>query len=428
MGDPHCRVGGVDALAAGAARAERVDAEVLGVDGDIHLLRLGQHRDGRGRGVDAAACLRRGHALHPVDAALVLELAVHPRAFDQGDHLLDRPDAAFVGRQDVDLPVLALREAGVHPEQNAREQAGLVAAGAGADLQHDVLVVVRILGHQQDPDLGEQILPAGFQLGQLQLGQLQQLGVVGAVGELPGLGDLRHHRLVVAELLHDRLNLGQRLRVRPVPVHVGLHRAVAEQAHQLVVAGLYGLQLVEHGGRNSSETRIGSRAPAALEAGVSRQRNSQRDRKFALAPAELPTRPPGRARSLAASRDRGEKRHLVIVREGGVHTRVLGVDGGGNRVLIDAYTRKLAGQGVPDGADGGAVGNVGRDLSRPHDVAEPGEQPDVDAHGSVSTGGTRPAGLLRAASRRREAFVRFSGPLRQPAGAAGAGLPPTADR
>ena len=195
-----------------------------------HLLGLGQYRDGRRRRVDASARLRRGHALHPVDAALVLELAVDPRALDHGHDLLDGPHPALVLREHVDLPVLPLREAGIHAEQVVTEQAGLVAAGAGADLEHDVLLVVRVLRHHQAPDLGEDVITPGLQLGQLQLGQLLQLSV-GAVGELPRLDDLRRHSLVVAELLDDGLNLGQRLRVRAVLVGVGLHRAVAEQAH-----------------------------------------------------------------------------------------------------------------------------------------------------------------------------------------------------
>ena len=52
--DAHGGVGRVDALAAGAARAERVDAQVLVVDLDVDFLGFGQHGDGRRRGVDAA--------------------------------------------------------------------------------------------------------------------------------------------------------------------------------------------------------------------------------------------------------------------------------------------------------------------------------------------------------------------------------------
>ena len=54
VGDAHGGVGGVDALPAGAAGAVDVDAEVLLLDVDVHLLDLGQHRHGGGRGVDAA--------------------------------------------------------------------------------------------------------------------------------------------------------------------------------------------------------------------------------------------------------------------------------------------------------------------------------------------------------------------------------------
>ena len=54
MGHPHCRFGLVDVLAAGAARAQRVDPEIGIVDGEVEFLRFGQHGDGRGRGVNAA--------------------------------------------------------------------------------------------------------------------------------------------------------------------------------------------------------------------------------------------------------------------------------------------------------------------------------------------------------------------------------------
>ena len=44
----------VDVLAAGALRADGVDAQVRVVDIDVDVLGLGQHRDGGGRGMDAA--------------------------------------------------------------------------------------------------------------------------------------------------------------------------------------------------------------------------------------------------------------------------------------------------------------------------------------------------------------------------------------
>jgi hypothetical protein len=54
VGDAHRRIGGVHVLAARAAGAHRVDADVGAGDLDVDLLCLWQDGDGRGRGVDAA--------------------------------------------------------------------------------------------------------------------------------------------------------------------------------------------------------------------------------------------------------------------------------------------------------------------------------------------------------------------------------------
>ena len=73
VGDPDRRVGGVHALAAGAAAAEDVDAQVVLVDLDVDLLGLGQHQDAGRAGVDAALRLGDRHPLHAVHAALELQ-------------------------------------------------------------------------------------------------------------------------------------------------------------------------------------------------------------------------------------------------------------------------------------------------------------------------------------------------------------------
>ena len=53
-------------------------------------------------------------------------------------------------------------------------------------------------------------------------------------------------RLVLAEALDERLELGQRLRVLPVFGGLALHLARAEQAHQLFVALFFRRELIEH--------------------------------------------------------------------------------------------------------------------------------------------------------------------------------------
>src|SRR6185369_13964720 len=70
-------VGGVDALPAGPPGGGDGDVEVLVVDLDVDIVRLGEHGDGGRRGVDAPLGLGRGHALHAVDAALVAEVGEH---------------------------------------------------------------------------------------------------------------------------------------------------------------------------------------------------------------------------------------------------------------------------------------------------------------------------------------------------------------
>src|ERR1700728_4765471 len=81
----HRGLGLVDVLAAGAAGAQRVDAQVRVVDGDVDIPRLGQQGDGGGRGMDAAGGLGVGHALHAVYARFEFELGKGAAAADFGD-------------------------------------------------------------------------------------------------------------------------------------------------------------------------------------------------------------------------------------------------------------------------------------------------------------------------------------------------------
>ena len=108
VGDADGGVGGVDALAARAARAEGVDPQILVVDLDVDLLGFRQHRDCDRRGVDAAARFRRGHPLDPMDAALVLQLAVRAAPLDHRDHFLEAAAAGVVARHDLEPPAVTL--------------------------------------------------------------------------------------------------------------------------------------------------------------------------------------------------------------------------------------------------------------------------------------------------------------------------------
>src|SRR4029077_16642983 len=133
--------------------AEAVDAQVLFVHLDLDVLGLGQDGDGHRRGVDAAGGLGLGHPLHAVDSPFVLEPAVGAAPLDDGRDLLDAADPGLREVDDLDAPPLLLGVAAVHAEELGREEAGLVAAGAGADLEDDVAAVVRVLGRQLAPEL-----------------------------------------------------------------------------------------------------------------------------------------------------------------------------------------------------------------------------------------------------------------------------------
>ena len=123
------------------------------LDVDIDVLYLRQHRHRRRRGVNAALRLGVGHALDPVHAEFEFQLGERAAAPHLGDDFLVAAHGAFAGGDHLDLPALQGGETLIHPEQVAGKKRGLVAAGAGADFQHHVAIVHRVLGQQRHADL-----------------------------------------------------------------------------------------------------------------------------------------------------------------------------------------------------------------------------------------------------------------------------------
>ena len=150
VSDADGRIRLVDVLAAGTRGAERVDAQLGGIDRQVlDLVEFRQDRNRARGGMDAALCFRRRHALHAVRARFELELRVRAFAHDAAD---DFPVAAVLASafaQHFDLPALPLGIARIHAEEVAGENGGLVPARAGADFQEDVRVVARVLRDQQ---------------------------------------------------------------------------------------------------------------------------------------------------------------------------------------------------------------------------------------------------------------------------------------
>ncbi len=129
------------------------------------------------------------HALHAVAAALVLEAGVGALAVDLEDDLLEAALLALAGGDDLDVPVAHFGVAGVHAEEVAGEQRRFLAAGAAADFDDDVAVVVRVGGQEGETKGLLQALVLRLQGLEFFLGQSGKVGIV-AVSEGAGLFNL----------------------------------------------------------------------------------------------------------------------------------------------------------------------------------------------------------------------------------------------
>ena len=151
--DAHRRIGLVDVLAAGARRAERVDAQVGGIDrrcrrsGSASGITATVHAEVWMRpcaSVSGTRCTR-----WPPDSNLSFEYAPSPTM--RSDHFLVAAELRRRLGHDLDLPALrARRSACTSGTGSPANSADLVAAGAGADFEEHVALVVGVL-RQQHP-------------------------------------------------------------------------------------------------------------------------------------------------------------------------------------------------------------------------------------------------------------------------------------
>ena len=135
-----------------------------------------------------------------------LSLLYAPRPSISGDDFLEAAASRLARRHQLDPPALTLGVARVHPEELSRKQGSFVAACARANLEHDVLLVVGVLGHEEHLEVGdERVAPDGQRL-ELLLGEVAHVGV-GAGDEFLGLRDVPRHGLILAERGDDRFDL-----------------------------------------------------------------------------------------------------------------------------------------------------------------------------------------------------------------------------
>ena len=230
--DAHGRIGLVDVLAAGARGAESVDAHLGRIDHHVvDLVGLRHHRHGAGRGVDAALGLGLRHALHAVAAGFELEFRVGALADDPGDDLLVAADLRALCEMISTCQRLRSAIARIHAEQVAGEQRRFVAAGAGADFEEDVALVVGVLGQQLLLQFG--LEPAGADRVSLR-SRLSANSRISGSASCPAPSRDRPVRACRLVQLDHRLDLGMLARQLAVVVHVGRGVFGREQAIELL--------------------------------------------------------------------------------------------------------------------------------------------------------------------------------------------------
>ncbi len=218
----------------------------LGLTADLDVLDLGQNRHRRGGRVDTPLRFGDRNALDAMHARLELHLRVHLVALDAKRHFLESTGVAPVRVDLLDLPLLELGVAGVHAVQVAREDRGLVTAGATSDLHDDVLLVVRVARQHHHLEFVLKIRQASFEFLDLLGGELLHLGIALGVKDFLGLVEFVEHAQILPRLLGDRglaaLLLGQ----ARVLLLVAQRRRVGELRGQLVVGVKYLLKLLTH--------------------------------------------------------------------------------------------------------------------------------------------------------------------------------------
>src|SRR6185437_9851210 len=213
VGDADGRVRGVDVLAALAAGAVGVGADLVGLDVDLDgVVDFRRDEDGRERGVAALGLVEGGDADEAVDAGFSAEEAEGVLAGDGEGGGLDAGFFAGLVVVDFGFESLLLGPAEIHAHEHLGPVLGLGAAGAGVDGDDGVEGVgfagehgagFHLVGERgKGLDFAVEIGLDGFAFaGQLEVG----FDVAGAAGEFGIIGKLGFDALAVA---HEGLRGG----------------------------------------------------------------------------------------------------------------------------------------------------------------------------------------------------------------------------
>ena len=210
VGDADGGVGGVDVLAALAAGAVGVDAEVVGLDvDDDGVVDLGRDEDAGEAGVAALGGVEGGDADEAMDAGFAAEEAEGEVAGDGEGGGFDAGLVAVLNFVDLDFEVLALAPADVHAHEHLGPVLRLGAAGAGVDDDDGVERIGLFGEHGLRFELFGEVDEGGDLAGEVGLGVLAFFGefevgfdVVGAAGEFGVVGEEGFEAFAFA---HERL-------------------------------------------------------------------------------------------------------------------------------------------------------------------------------------------------------------------------------
>src|SRR5262249_42493191 len=151
-----------------------------------------------GGSVDAALRFSRWYSLHAMDAAFVLQFRISAAAFDEGDHFFQAADAGFRSREHLHTPALGFRIAVVEAKEFGSEQRSFVAAGAGTNFKHNVLLVVGIFGNEKEFQVLFGLDDALLELRELLLRVFAKFGIRFRGKHLSAFGDALLQVLVFA--------------------------------------------------------------------------------------------------------------------------------------------------------------------------------------------------------------------------------------
>ena len=146
MRHAYGRVGGVDALAARAARVIHVHADIVGTDLDVDIVRQhGDDLDAGKRGLAALLVVGGANAHQTVDAGLGAQHAKRILALDGKGRTVDADDLSRGAVVNGDLPAATLAVLHVHLKEHEGPVLRLQATLSGLD-GHNRVAVIELTG------------------------------------------------------------------------------------------------------------------------------------------------------------------------------------------------------------------------------------------------------------------------------------------